>query len=98
MLPTYKSLLLGQPGALPDDWHVHLRDGPMLASVVNYTARQFARTLDLPNVRFAPPVHGEDLNRLPGLDCVRVHERKITEPFKVSTPNRTKIDRRGALR
>lgn len=27
----------------PDDWHVHLRDGDMLASVVNYTARQFAR-------------------------------------------------------
>ena len=25
----------------PDDWHVHLRDGDMLATVVQYTARQF---------------------------------------------------------
>ena len=27
----------------PDDWHVHLRDGEMLRSVVGHTARQFAR-------------------------------------------------------
>jgi dihydroorotase len=38
----------------PDDWHVHLRDGPMLASVVNYTARQFARAIVMPNLD--PPV------------------------------------------
>ncbi|GBF58301.1 dihydroorotase [Candidatus Phycosocius bacilliformis] len=38
----------------PDDWHVHLRDGVMLASVVNYTARQFARAIVMPNL--APPV------------------------------------------
>lgn len=38
----------------PDDWHVHLRDGPMLASVVNYTARQFARAIVMPNLN--PPV------------------------------------------
>jgi dihydroorotase len=38
----------------PDDWHVHLRDGAMLASVVNYTARQFARAIVMPNL--APPV------------------------------------------
>lgn len=34
----------------PDDWHVHLRDGPMLASVVNYTARQFSRAIVMPNL------------------------------------------------
>ncbi|OYU69318.1 MAG: dihydroorotase [Alphaproteobacteria bacterium PA2] len=34
----------------PDDWHVHLRDGAMLASVVNYTARQFARAIVMPNL------------------------------------------------
>ena len=28
----------------PDDWHVHLRDGPMLAAVVNYTARRQCQT------------------------------------------------------
>lgn len=38
----------------PDDWHVHLRDGDMLASVVNYTARQFARAVVMPNL--SPPV------------------------------------------
>ena len=29
----------------PDDWHVHLRDGAMLESVVAATARQFARPI-----------------------------------------------------
>lgn len=38
----------------PDDWHVHLRDGAMLAAVVNYTARQFARVIVMPNLD--PPV------------------------------------------
>jgi dihydroorotase len=38
----------------PDDWHVHLRDGPMMASVVNFTARQFARAIVMPNLN--PPV------------------------------------------
>lgn len=38
----------------PDDWHVHLRDGPMLGAVVNYTARQFARAIVMPNLK--PPV------------------------------------------
>ncbi len=38
----------------PDDWHVHLRDGPMLDAVVNYTARQFARAIVMPNLD--PPV------------------------------------------
>ncbi len=38
----------------PDDWHVHLRDGAMLQAVANYTARQFARAIIMPNL--APPV------------------------------------------
>ena len=38
----------------PDDWHVHLRDGAMLEDVVNYTARQFARAIIMPNL--SPPV------------------------------------------
>ncbi len=38
----------------PDDWHVHLRDGPMLAGVVNFTARQFARAIVMPNL--TPPI------------------------------------------
>ena len=38
----------------PDDWHVHLRDGDMLAAVAPYTARQFARAIVMPNLD--PPV------------------------------------------
>jgi len=38
----------------PDDWHVHLRDGDMLAAVAPYTARQFARAIVMPNL--VPPV------------------------------------------
>lgn len=38
----------------PDDWHVHLRDGTVMAGVVGYTARQFARAIVMPNL--SPPV------------------------------------------
>ena len=38
----------------PDDWHVHLRDGAMMAAVLPYTARQFARAIVMPNL--SPPV------------------------------------------
>src|SRR6266481_4792748 len=38
----------------PDDWHVHLRDGEMLAAVLPFTARQFARAVVMPNL--LPPV------------------------------------------
>lgn len=38
----------------PDDWHLHVRDGVHLASVLPYTARQFARAVIMPNLK--PPV------------------------------------------
>ncbi len=38
----------------PDDWHVHLRDGARLGSVVRHTAEQFARAIVMPNL--APPI------------------------------------------
>lgn len=38
----------------PDDWHVHLRDGAALGSVVAATARQFSRAIVMPNLK--PPV------------------------------------------
>ena len=38
----------------PDDWHLHLRDGPALAAVVADTARQFGRAIVMPNLN--PPV------------------------------------------
>lgn len=38
----------------PDDWHLHLRDGAMMADVLPHTARQFARAIVMPNLK--PPV------------------------------------------
>ncbi|MEN9461530.1 MAG: dihydroorotase, partial [Pseudomonadota bacterium] len=38
----------------PDDWHLHLRDGNLMASVVPATARSFARALVMPNLK--PPI------------------------------------------
>jgi dihydroorotase len=38
----------------PDDWHLHLRDGAQLRSVLPFTARQFARAIVMPNLK--PPV------------------------------------------
>jgi dihydroorotase len=38
----------------PDDWHLHLRDGPAMSSVLTDSAHQFARAIVMPNLR--PPV------------------------------------------
>jgi dihydroorotase len=38
----------------PDDWHLHLRDGPEMAAVLPDTARRFARAIVMPNLK--PPV------------------------------------------
>ena len=38
----------------PDDWHLHLRDGDMLKSVLPDTSRHFARAIIMPNL--VPPV------------------------------------------
>ena len=38
----------------PDDWHLHVRDGGALATVVPHTAAQFGRAIIMPNLQ--PPV------------------------------------------
>jgi len=38
----------------PDDWHLHLRDGDMLAAVLPHSAAHFARAIIMPNL--VPPV------------------------------------------
>lgn len=38
----------------PDDWHLHLRDGEALGSVLAHTAAQFGRAVVMPNLK--PPV------------------------------------------
>jgi len=48
--PTLPRLVIRRP----DDWHVHLRDGEMLKTVADYTARQFGRAIVMPNL--SPPV------------------------------------------
>jgi dihydroorotase len=50
MIETLETLTIRQP----DDWHVHLRDGAMLAAVAGLTARRFARAIVMPNL--VPPV------------------------------------------
>jgi dihydroorotase len=46
-MSTLSALVLRQP----DDWHVHLRDATMLHSVLDFTARQFARAIVMPNLK-----------------------------------------------
>lgn len=38
----------------PDDWHLHLRDGGVLAGVIGDTSRHFGRAIIMPNL--VPPV------------------------------------------
>ena len=48
------SLTLSVTLTRPDDWHLHVRDGEALATVVPHTAAQFGRAIIMPNLR--PPV------------------------------------------
>ncbi len=50
----------------PDDWHLHLRDGAMLAGVLPESARDFARAIIMPNL--VPPV-------VTAADAVAYHAR-----------------------
>jgi dihydroorotase len=38
----------------PDDWHLHLRDGPEMGSVVGMSAKQMGRAIIMPNL--SPPI------------------------------------------
>ena len=38
----------------PDDWHLHVRNGAILNTVIRHTARQFGRAIIMPNLK--PPV------------------------------------------
>ncbi len=35
----------------PDDWHLHVRDNDVMASVIGFTARQFGRAIIMPNLK-----------------------------------------------
>lgn len=45
----------------PDDWHLHLRDGDVIADVLPFSAQRFARAIIMPNLR--PPVTTVDQAR-----------------------------------
>ncbi len=45
-MPTSNTITL----SLPDDFHLHVREGDALKSVINDTARQFARAIIMPNL------------------------------------------------
>ncbi|RJG04388.1 dihydroorotase [Noviherbaspirillum sedimenti] len=53
-MPTPANLPVSITITRPDDWHLHLRDGAVLADVLPHTARQFARAIVMPNLK--PPV------------------------------------------
>ncbi|KAF3981280.1 MAG: dihydroorotase [Methylococcales symbiont of Hymedesmia sp. n. MRB-2018] len=38
----------------PDDWHLHVRNGSVLKTVIAHTANQFARAIIMPNLK--PPI------------------------------------------
>ncbi len=52
----------------PDDWHLHLRDGDMLAGILPETTRDFGRAIIMPNL--VPPV-------VTSLDALRYRARII---------------------
>lgn len=43
----------------PDDWHLHLRDGDAMKSVLPFSAMQFARAIIMPNLKDYPITHLE---------------------------------------
>ncbi len=55
---THQAHTPAEPSTLtltrPDDWHLHVRDGAALNTVVPHTAAQFASAIIMPNLR--PPV------------------------------------------
>jgi len=57
-LPVVQTLTL----ARPDDWHLHLRDGPAMAGVLAATAAVFGRAIVMPNLR--PPITTTEAARL----------------------------------
>ncbi len=62
----------------PDDWHLHLRDGAALGSVLPHSAGQFARAIVMPNLR--PPVTTVE------------HARAYRERILAALPSGAKFD------
>lgn len=66
----------------PDDWHIHLRDGPALERTVADAARSFARAIVMPNL--APPItHAEQALAYRQRICRHVPKGLDFEPLMV---------------
>ena len=64
----------------PDDWHLHLRDGAMLAAVARATSAQFRRAIVMPNL--VPPVRrSEDAARYRDAILAAVPPGQTFEPL-----------------
>ncbi|KTC72467.1 dihydroorotase, homodimeric type [Legionella birminghamensis] len=59
---------------MPDDWHVHFRDGIVLKDTVNATAKHFARALVMPNLKPA----------LTTLEAVLAYRQRIMDALSES--------------
>jgi hypothetical protein len=54
----------------PDDWHLHVRDGGALGSVVPHSAAAFGRAIIMPNLQ--PPVTTVAQVILPEMQCTGI--------------------------
>ena len=63
----------------PDDCHVHLRDGAMLSTVLDHTARPFGRAIVMPNLD--PPITTTAL-----AEAYRNRIQRALKPGRVFTP------------
>lgn len=68
---TMQTLVINRP----DDWHVHLRDGDLLAFTVPATANNFARALIMPNLKPA----------LTTLESIKAYRDRISAHIPTNT-------------
>lgn len=64
----------------PDDWHLHLRDGAMMAAVLPHTARHFGRAIIMPNL-VPPIVRSADAAAYRGRILSALPEGMVFEPL-----------------
>jgi len=64
----------------PDDWHLHLRDGPYMAAVLADSARRFARAIVMPNLR-APVRSTQEALAYRGRILAALPEDAVFEPL-----------------
>lgn len=65
----------------PDDWHLHLRDGEMLAAVVGASASRFGRALIMPNL-VPPIVSNDDAKRYKQRILAALQSMGVTNDFQ----------------